>query len=61
MVSLLVEEQLSKQIVTVNSHLIVFYLVNSSKSSGAEDLDSFEFCFFQDAKLGLIGCRSTGC
>lgn len=39
----------------------VSYLVNSPKGPWAKDLNSFEFGLFQDAKLGLVGCCSTGC
>lgn len=42
-------------------NLCVFYLVNRPKGPRAEDLDPFEFCLFQDAKLGLVWCCSTWC
>ena len=47
-----------------NTHffiLWVFYLVNSPEGPGAENLDPFEFCLFQDSKLGLVGCCPTRC
>ncbi len=53
-------KQKHTQTVTIILRLCVFYLVNSPEGPRAEDLDLLEFSLFQDAKLGLVGCCSTG-